>query len=472
MRYFIFLLFWGVGSLSLPAQEVSVDSLPEPPALKMTRAEEHYAYLRDKDKRLYQASPFDPIKFIPLSKNRKLYASLGGQVRSRFEHFSNRFWLSEGDENFYSQQLGVHSNIVLGSHLRLFGELHHGYTSHEEEFANSDVLDLFQAFGELKFTLGTSHQFSLRVGRQEMGLGATRLVGIREGPNIRRAFDMGRLIYAHGPHKIQAFYGAEVRPGFDAFDNSVTVFDQETAQPLLWGVYSQFKIPHFNGLNELYFLGFQSEGSRFNDVSGDEMRYTLGLRRFGKLGKHWVYNTEGIFQFGRLDVASIRAFSMDTDWHYEWSDSKWKWSPGLKLEYNRGDRAVGDGRINSFNPLFVNPAFYSLAATVTPVNLIGIHPSVNFQPQKRLKLYTEWAIFWRASALDGLYRPTRFLHRAENGIPERNIGHQFGVQARYEIHRNLSFDLDISYFLAGDYLAASGEAEPILHLAPTLNFRF
>lgn len=472
MRYFIYLLLFGVATISLPAQEIKKDSLLEAPALKMTRAEESYRYLSEPSKNPYQKNLFDPLKFIPLRANRKWHASIGGQVRGRFEHFTNRFWQSEGDQNFYSQRLGLHTNFVLGAYIRLFGELHHGYTSHEEEFANSDVLDVFQAFAEFKFSLEKAHRFSLRVGRQEMGLGATRLLGIREGPNIRRALDMGRLIYTHGNSKIQAFYGAEVRPGFEAFDNAVTVFDSGASSPLLWGLYSQFKIPKLNGLNELYYLGFRGENSRFNDVVGNETRHTIGLRRFGKLGRHWIYNTEGIYQFGSIGAHSISAFSFDTDWHYELSASKWKWRPGLKLEYNSGDRAVGDGKVHSFNPLFVNPAFYSLAATITPVNVIGIHPSVTFTPRKKLKLYAEWAIFWRASTVDALYRPTRFINRPANGVNARNIGHQFGTQVRYEFHRYLSFDMDFSYFLAGRFLAESGESEPILHLAPTLNFRF
>jgi len=142
------------------------------------------------------------------------------------------------------------------------------------------------------------------------------------------------------------------------------------------------------------------------------------------------------------------------------------------LEYASGDKETDDGKVNSFNPMFVNPAYYSLAATITPVNIFGIHPSVSFKPNRKLKFYIEWAIFWRASENDSLYRPTRFINRHADGIEAKNIGHQFGGKAQFEVNRHLSLDFDMSYFIAGDFLEVSGEAENILHIAPTLNFRF
>ena len=471
MKYFLSILLMFSVFQFVVAQETTTEK-QEPPSFKMTRAEESYLYLKDKKNSSFEKSIFDGIKYIPFNKKGDIYLSLGGQFRPRFEHYSNRFWLEEEDQNFYSQRLAFHSNLVLGKYLRIFGELYHGYTSHEEEFAEYDKIDLFQAFTEIKIPLAKQQRLSFRFGRQEMGLGATRLVGIREGPNIRRSYDMGKVIYTHGKTKIQAFYGKEVRPLFEAFDNEFSLFKEDATNPQLWGIYTQFPIKGLNGMNEIYYLGFQVDNASFNDVSGEEVRHTIGLRRFGKIGKHWKYNTEIIYQFGETGNDDISAFSIDTDWKYELGATKWKWTPGLKLEYASGDKEANDGKVNSFNPMFVNPAYYSLAATITPVNIFGIHPSLSAQPNDKLKLYIEWAIFWRASKNDGLYRPTRFVNRPTSNITERNIGHQFGAKVQYEVNRNLSLDFDLSYFIAGSYLENSGEAENILHLAPTINFRF
>lgn len=444
----------------------------EAPKYSLFRATENYEYLKNEEDNPYEKDAFDPIKFIPLNAKKNVYLSIGGQIRPRLEVFSNRFWEDEEDENFYSQRLALHSNLVFGKHIRVFGEFYHGYTNHDEEFVESDELNVHQGFIEFKFSVLEGDNLSMLFGRQELGFGAGRLVGFREGPNIRRSFDATRFVYTKEKTKLQAFYGKEVRPNFDAFDNDFSLFDSNASNPSLWGLYSQFKIKGLNGLNELYYLGFNSNQATFNDVTGEETRHSLGIRRFGRIGKRWNYNTEVTYQFGDIGNSSISAFNIDTDWHYELINTAWRVNPGLKLEYTSGDRSLADGKINSFNPLFVNPAYYSLAATITPVNVAAIHPSVSMRPSEKLYLYAEWGIFWRASEDDGLYQPPRFINRPANGLSERGLGNQFGFQASYEFNRHLSLDLDISYFVADEFQEASGEAENIFHFAPTLSYKF
>ncbi|CAM1369134.1 alginate export family protein [Tenacibaculum xiamenense] len=442
------------------------------PKYSLFRQNENYEYLQSGSNTSYKKDLFDPIKFIPINKKETIYISLGGQLRPRFEYFSNRNWISDSDENFYSQRIAFHTDIVLGKHVRLFGELYHGYTSHEKEFAQSDNLDFHQAFLDIKFSTGENSKITFRLGRQELAYGAARLIGFREGPNIRRSFDASRVIYKVGSANIQAFYGKEVRPAFGSFDNEFTFFNSDVNNPQLWGLYTQFKIKNFTGRNEIYYLGFQSNQSRFNDVFGEETRHSIGVRRYGKLGKRFSYNTELIYQFGKIDQSNISAFNIETDWYYQLINTSWKIKPGLKLEYTSGDNEIGDGKINTFNPLFVNPAYYSLAATITPVNMVSIHPSVTMTPTEKLKLYFEWGIFWRASKNDGLYSPPRFISRQMNGLSDKGLGNQLGFKATYEINRHLSFDLDMSYFIAGDFQKSSGESANIFHLAPTFSYKF
>jgi hypothetical protein len=453
------------------AQEQELES-KEPPPYSLFRAEENYEYLKDQKSNPYQEDLFDAIKFIPLTKNKAAYLSFGGQFRPRFEYFSNRWWAPDDDIEFYSQRIALHSNLVLGKHIRIFGELYHGYISHEKEIAEYDVVNFHQAFLELSLPLKSHTDISIRLGRQEMAFGAGRLIGFREGPNIRRSFDAARMIYKQGQTNIQLFYGKEVFPLFEAFDNKFTFFDGDSPNPQLWGINSRFKIKGVTGMNEIYYFGFQSDNATFNDISGEEVRHSIGLRRFGKLGKRWFYNTEVIYQFGEIGHNDISAFDIESDWHYKLIHTPWQPNPGLKLQYTSGDKKAGDGKINTFNPMFVNPAYYSLALTITPINIISIHPSVSITPTEKLTLYTEWAFFWRASEKDGLYRPPRFINMPAAGNSEKSLGSQFGFKATYEINRHVSFDLDMSYFVKGNFQKASGESANIFHIAPTLSYKF
>jgi len=465
--------FFGVLFFILFSQEAfSQEEKKEAPNFSIFRQNENYEYLKYKDTTHYESDFFDPIKFIPLNKNKDVYLSLGGQFRPRFEHYSNRLWVAEEDQNFYSQRLTFHASLTLGKYIRIFGELYHGYTSHEEEFAEYDEIDLHQAFIDFKLPLQDNSSLLFRFGRQEMPFGAARLVGLREGPNIRRAFDASRFIFKKGKTNIQTFYAREVRATFEAFDNRFTLFDKDEPNPKLWGVHSQFKIKGLIGMNEVYYFGFQIDNARFNDVTGKETRHSIGLRRYGKWGKQFQYNTEIVYQLGEISSSDISAFDIETDWHYKLINTPWKPNPGIKLQYTSGDKTTGDNKINTFNPMFVNPAYYSLALTITPINIIGVHPSISATPTEKLNLYAEWAFFWRASKNDGLYRPPRFVNRPENGISDRSLGNQLGFKASYEINRHLSFDLDMSYFIVGDFQEATGEAENIFHFVPTLSYKF
>ncbi len=464
-----FLALWLVSTTVLAHEP---EKRHEPPAFQLLRAEEDYSYLKDRDSHLYETDAFDVMKYIPLNQQGDIYLTLGGGFRSRMEYFSNREWEADGDESFYSQRLSLHSSVWLAPNIRVFGELYHGYTSHEKEFTQFDELDWHQGFVELKLPLQPTEYASFRFGRQEMTFGATRLIGVREGPNIRRTFDASRAIYKIGENSVQAFYGREVHPNFFVFDNDFVLFDFNDTSSELWGLYSQFSIDGDIGNTELYYLGFQSDLSRFKDVVGAEIRHTIGLRRFGAIGQSWHYNTELIYQFGELAGQDIRAYNIETDWHYVLIHTRWQPSIGLKFELTSGDNRAGDDRVNSFNPMFVNPAYYSLAATITPVNIISIHPSLTLHPTKKLIVYIEGAMFWRESRNDGLYRPPRFSARDGNGSRKRKIGDQLGMKLQYAISRHWSFDLDFSYFIAGGFLEETGEAENILHLAPTLNFKF
>lgn len=80
--------------------------------------------------------------------------------------------------------------------------------------------------------------FSLRAGRQEKTLGTSRLIAVREGPNIRLAFDGARASRKQGSHRIDAFaFAFAFRPVLnrpEAFD------DNANKSQSLYGLYATF----------------------------------------------------------------------------------------------------------------------------------------------------------------------------------------------------------------------------------------
>ena len=157
-------------------------------AFKEQRAEEQYASFKDSTNLSWP----NALKYIPLSADRKHSLSIGGSYRPRFEHFSNNNWIAGNDNNYYSQRVSFHTDWRFGQYLRFFGELYHGYKTGGTTFLQSDDLDWHQGMVEIMLPLDNG-QVSARLGRQEMKLGAGRLVDLRIGPNMRRSFDMGKI---------------------------------------------------------------------------------------------------------------------------------------------------------------------------------------------------------------------------------------------------------------------------------------
>jgi hypothetical protein len=458
-------------SLSYWAQEAAQEK-KEPPSYKLFRAAEDYSYLKDPATNPYEKDYMDVIKFIALNKKKTANLRLGGEIRPRVEYFNNRNWSSE-DEFFYTQRISLHSKINLGKHISFFGDLYHGMVTLEhEEFAQSDQLDIHQGFMNVRTSLGGETYLKLRLGRQEMALGSARLIGLREGPNIRRSFDMAKASFAFKGLIADVFYGKEVLPRFSAFDNDFSLFQSGAPNPELWGVYSKFSLKNDPGKNELYYLGFRSESSFYNDAFGPDLRHTFGLRRFGKIKNKWIYNSEVIAQIGSTNGQEVFAWALEIDWKYQFKKEEIKPILGLKLDVVSGDKTTGDGKIGTFNPMFTNPAYFSLAGTIAPVNLIEFHPYLEVEPIERLKIYAEWAVFNRYSIQDGVYAPPRFLNR--NGLlsHEPFIGNQLGIKIDYELSRHFTVDADFSYFLAGDLLEETGEGENITHMATSISYKF
>ncbi|MEM6722604.1 MAG: alginate export family protein [Bacteroidota bacterium] len=429
------------------------------------RAKEDYSYLKDSTNLAWQKA----IKYLGFGAQNGSYISVGGSYRARYEHFTNRFWVNGNNQNYYTQRISFHLDLHLGSVFRTFVELQSGYKTGEIAFLQNDDIDFHQLFIELK--TGKAHQFSTRIGRQEMKLGAGRLVDIRVGPNVRRSFDLAQVAYQHKGLSVKAFYGEEVDIFFKRpFDNTNSLFSENANSPTLWGVFSNLSLKEDKGSDctELYYLGFRSGNSAFSDVEGEETRHSIGLRRAGFINKRFQFNSELIFQFGDLAGNTIRAFNFETDWKYTFPNTPWKPMPGIKLDWSSGDRNPADGKLNSFNPMFVNPATYSLAAVNTPVNLLSFHPSLTLFPAPKFMINLEYALFFRTSEDDGFYSPPRLQSRTAETISSEHIGDVLGLFFKYTHSRYIQFDIRSSFFLPGDFIEDSGPSASIFQLATTL----
>lgn len=441
----------------------------ERPSFRLLRHEENWSALCDPARKI---DLVDQLKCIPLFGSMASHLSIGGEIRQRYEFTRNpAFGASPQDRwGAWQQRYVLHGDLVLGPHLRLFGQLLAGAEtglSGPPSTFDTNRIDLQQAFAEFRLPLdGASVQ--LRIGRQELRYGSARLIDIREGPNVRRKFDGAVAWLTAGSWRIDALAARPSRLRIGSFD------DDTDTQVELAGLYatgtSQSWLP-FNSSIDLYALGFRNQRARFDRLSGDEKRYSLGARLFGSRGPvDWNWEVTG--QGGNIAGRQIRAWALYTDTGYTFRDAAWEPRLGLSVNAASGDSDPGDRTLGTFNPMFPRANFFSDIAILGPRNFWNVSPSLQLRPHRDVSLETRVNLFWRMEGRDGVYRPSGALLRSGAGSSERFVGTELSVSATWRASERLRFSANYGRFFPGAFLKATGPARPIDLVELTAQYRF
>jgi hypothetical protein len=239
--------------------------------------------------------------------------------------------------------------VHFGSRFRLFGQLKSGIEMNREggpRPADEDHLDVHQAFVDAGLWQSRSNSLTLRVGRQEMAFGSSRLVSSRAGLNVPQSFDGARLTLSKNEWQVDAFAAKPVETSRGLFDDS----PDHTRS--FWGVYSVRSFPALpRGNIDLYYLGLDRKRARFDAGSGREQRHSVGARIWG-MTESWDYNYELVFQWGHFGPDHIRASTTASDTSFRIESVKLRPRFGLKADVASGDRDPTDQKLGTFNALF------------------------------------------------------------------------------------------------------------------------
>ena len=433
------------------------------PVFQRLRYEDDFTYLKaDSIKTLYER-----IKYIPLGKNDKYYASIGGEARLQYTYTVNNKWGDEADDDGYllSRYL-FHANVQLGI-FRTFFELQSSLANGKTDPSPVDEnqLDIHQAFLDIDFIKEENEQLTLRSGRQEMMYGSQRLIAVREGPNSRLAFDAVKLFYKKNNWQSDAFFTHPIANKQGTFNDSFN----ENAK--FWGSYTVIhKVPFIQNI-DLYYLGLWKSRSVFDDAIGEENRQSIGTRIWKNKGT-WKYDFEGVYQFGNINQKTISGWTLSSFACYTFENIKYTPEIGLKTEIISGDKRSGDAHLQTFNPLYPRGAYFGLVALIGPSNLIDVHPSINFSLSEKWTLGIDYDIFWRQTLSDGIYAPNMQLLYSGKNTTERFIGSQLISNVNYDMNNHLGFTLETGWFNAGSFLKEVGSGKDYFYAALTAQFKF
>ena len=226
---------------------------------------------------------------------------------------------------------------------------------------DKNPLDLRQAFVAIVEPLGPWH-VKFRLGRQEMAFDLQRFISVRDGPNVRQAFDAIWADYETGPWRWIAYATQPVQYR----DNSD--FDDVSNRHLTFsGVRVERKAVGPGDLSA-YYSRYNRSNAHFLDATGDEHRDVFDARYSGTVN-HVDWDVETMYQSGHVGTKTIGA-----------------WAVGSLAGYTFASTAVDTARRSAGGCGF------------------GRHPSGRW-PRRHLQSALSERLLLRARGLHRLYEP-------------------------------------------------------------------
>jgi hypothetical protein len=378
-----------------------------------------------------------------------------GELRERFEaNDAAGFGLSDsGNDDYFLHRVRLAADWRSSGNIRVFGEAISGSTSGwsaEPAAVQSNGLDLLQGFVDVSGKVAGGRLVA-RAGRQEISLGASRLVSIRESANVRRAFDGVRVIWTSAVGtRVDAFVTQPVVPEPGAWD------DRGTPGQRLWGVDATLAPRPLGGIKlETYYLGWKRNAARFRGITARELRHSVGSRLFGQVGPA-DWNVEAAFQWGRFGSERIRAWTTSLDVGYALGNLPLSPRLGLKADVISGDRNPRDGRLQTFNPLFPRLPYFSEANLATPANLVDIQPNLTLQVSRSVTATLSWNNLWKFARQDAFYVPPLTARSGTAPTYSLYVGQQYGIALAWQAARTLQVGATVVRFHPGAVVREAG----------------
>lgn len=440
----------GLAACLLASPAVAEDAAPARPAIEMNRWQEDWSVLADPALR---TDVFDPIKYIPLSPwDPKSFISLGLTLRERFEHVDAQAFGTSGNkaDNYLLQRLQFHVDVHFDEHWQMFLQLEDARAFDKNVISPVDQnpLDLRLAF--LAYVNATeAGTFKARVGRQDFAFDLQRFVSSRDGPNVRQSFDAAWADWETGSWRFIGFVSQPVQYNniqpFDDTSNSHFRFHTLRVERLVFGK------------DELsaYYSYYGRDNVRFLDASGDEKRHVFDGRFAGKW-QQLDWDLEAMGQLGTVGAKDIRAWGVGARAGYTFEQTSWQPRIGLQFDAASGDHHPGDNVIGTFNPLFPNGYYFTLAGFTGYTNLIHLKPSLTVKPIQGLSIMAAAGLQWRETTADAIYVQPNIpvANTAGTGSAWSGVYAQLRVDYQFDAH--LTGAIEAVHYKVGDTILRAG----------------
>jgi hypothetical protein len=442
----------GHASVRQSQQHSSSGTTPKRPSILAERWDEDWSVLADPR---VPRQPLDSLKYIPLSAyDPKTYLSFGGDIRERFEanNAVNFGVHPSNNQNYLLSRSDAFADLRVADQVQVFTQFESDFAPWKTILtpADQNVLDLEQAFVTVTEPVGDGTA-RMRLGRQQMNFDLQRFVSNREGPNVPQSYDAAWGDYQIGSWKFITFYSQPVQvrdlgaQPFEDYSSDAFTFSMARVQRDLFGWAT------LSG----YYAYFTLDNAKYLTVSGTEHRDIIDVRFYAKTN-NFDGDIEVMSQTGSIGNDPIMAWAVGSVAGYTLSGIDWKPRLGLQFDAASGNSDPRGNVLQTFNPLFPNGLYFTLAGYSTYVNLIHFKQSLTLQPTSSVKILLAVAEQWRQTTADAVYTIPNIPVPGTAGQPGLYTGTYGQVEVDWTLTPQLSFLVQAVYFDVSDVIVRAG----------------
>ncbi|SFP98649.1 Alginate export [Nitrosomonas cryotolerans] len=421
----------------------------------------------------YEEDFFDPVKRIHLGSDWLL--SFGGSFWYRYMHETDsRLNISGKNNDYHLTRTRVHADLWYRDQVRIFAEFLDARSFGPELTPlaiDRNHTDLLNLFADVKLGNVKEAPLYIRFGRQELLYGSQRLIAPLDWANTRRTFQGIKTFWRSPTWDVDAFWVRPMDTEKGDFDN----WDQQRNFFGLWGTYKPMK----NQLLDLYFLSLDDNRTlnpanlrQGNILQGDSTVHTLGGRIVGDYNR-FLYELEGMYQFGKRSNLDISAFSVSTGIGYQ---LPLPMNPNIWIRYDfaSGDSNPQDGRSNTFNHLFPFGHYYfGYLDQVGRQNIHDFNAQITLKPQPWFTFLAQYHRYYLANKRDFLYNAGGAATlRDPTGQSGSHVGDAIDFVVNFHIARHHDALIGYSKLFTGNFIENQrpGISPDLLYVQ--YNFRF
>ena len=381
------------------------------------------------------------------------WLQIGAQTRARFENPVSLAFTPGSSDSLVLSRVRLDVGVRPVRQLRFYLQVHDsrawGYDARGSMSSVQNPLDWRQGYAE--YTSGEARGVQARFGRQEIQLGAGRLIGAPDWSNIGRSFDAARIALYRPGYRADLIAGSVVQ--VDARRS-----DRHKPGEHLYGGYGAItRWVKAANIQPYLLLKTALNCVAERGAVNDGKVYTAGLRWEGTLPGRFDYSFEFAGQWGNWasDRLRARAGAYTLGWKPVVSALK----PRLTFDFSHasGDSNSKDGSRGTFDQLYSSN--HGLMGITDQTGWRNVRmPKAGFEinPTAKLKTSADYREIHLATVQDGFYAGGGSRTVLNRLATSRRVGGELDLTAAYQLTKTMIVGAGVGRLFAGAYLRQSG----------------